>query len=79
MFFFWKCFILKLILKFEKILLEFQSAHERNVYKTVAIVGGTKKLIQNMNMESLQELRSIQKPESVVEDTLAAVIMICNA
>ncbi len=46
--------------------------------KTVAIVGSTKKLIQTMNMQSLQELRSVQKPESVLEDTLAAVIMICN-
>lgn len=57
---------------------EFQSAHERNVYKTVAIVGNTKKLVQNMSMDSLQELRSVQKPDSVVEETLAAVIMICK-
>ena len=61
-----------------KILPEFQFAHERNVYKTVAIVSNTKKQIQSMNMQSLQELRSTQKPEIVVEDTLAAVIMICN-
>lgn len=61
-----------------KILPEFQLAHERNVYKTVALVGSTKKVIENMSMESLQELRTVQKPDSVVEDTLAAVIMIRN-
>lgn len=44
----------------------------------MAIVGNAKKIIQNMKMESLQELRSVQKPDIVLEDTLAAVIMICK-
>lgn len=42
----------------------------------MAIVANTKKLIQNINMNSLQELRGIQKPEPKMEDILAAVIMI---
>jgi dynein heavy chain len=62
----------------EKILPEYQKAHERNVYKTVAIVANTKKLIQNINMTSLQELRSLQKPSTTVEDVLASVIIICK-
>jgi hypothetical protein len=44
----------------------------------VAIVSKTKKLIEDMNMHSLQELRSIQKPEAKMEDILAGVIMICK-
>ena len=56
----------------------FRLAHEKNVYKTVAIVADTKKLIKNINMQSLQELRVIQKPDQRTEDVLAAIIMICN-
>ena len=56
---------------------EYKQAHERNVYKTVAILANTKKLIQKINMTSLQELRSVQKPDQKVEDILASVIIIC--
>ena len=63
----------------KRVLPEYQSAHERNVYKTVAIVADTKKLIQNINMNSLQELRSVQKPDSRMEDILAAIIMILKS
>jgi hypothetical protein len=69
----------KKTVQLKRILPEFQSAHERNVYKTVAIVSNTKKLIQNINMNSLQELRSVQKPDSKVEDILAAIIMILKS
>ncbi|CAF0814108.1 unnamed protein product [Brachionus calyciflorus] len=69
----------KKTVQLKRILPEYQSAHERNVYKTVAIVANTKKLIQNINMNSLQELRSIQKPDSKMEDILAAVIMILKS
>ena len=62
-----------------QILPEYQTAHERNVYKTIAIVSNTKKLIQNINMQSLQELRSLQKPDTKVEEILAAVIIIRKA
>ena len=69
----------KKTVQLKRILPEFQSAHERNVYKTVAIVSNTKNLIQNINMNSLQELRSVQKPDSKVEDILAAIIMILKS
>ena len=68
----------KKTVQLKRILPEYQSAHERNVYKTVAIVANTKRLIQNVNMASLQELRSISKPSTRVEDILASVIIICN-
>ena len=57
---------------------EYQVAHERAVYKTVAIVADTKKIVQNINMDSLAELRAMNKPILEVEDLLAAVIMICT-
>ncbi len=69
----------KKTVQLKRILPEYQSAHERNVYKTVAIVANTKKLIQNINMASLQELRSIGKPSTHVEDILAAVIIILKS
>ena len=53
-------------------------SHERAVYKTVAIVADTKKIVQNINMESLAELRSTNKPLIDVEDLMAAIIMICE-
>ena len=46
------------------------------MYKTVAIVADTKKIVQNINMESLAELRSMNKAIIEVEDLLAAIIMI---
>ncbi len=69
----------KKTVQLKRVLPEYQSAHERNVYKTVAIVTDTKKLIQNINMNSLQELRSVQKPDSRMEDILAAIIMILKS
>ena len=59
-----------------QLLPEYQVSHERAVYKTVAIVADTKKIVQNINMESLAELRSMNKPVIEVEDLLAAIIMI---
>ena len=69
----------KKTVQLKRILPEFQSAHERNVYKTVAIVANTKKLIQNINMNSLQELRGVSKPSGRVEDILASVIIILKS
>lgn len=60
----------------DQILPEYQLAHERNVYKTVAVVANTKKLIQTINMDSLQELRSVQKPDTKMEDILSGIIII---
>jgi dynein heavy chain len=60
----------------KKILPEYQTAHERNVFKTVAVVSNTKALVQNINMHSLQDLRSLQKPDVKIEEILAAIIII---
>ena len=59
-----------------QLLPEYQVAHERAVYKTVAIVADTKKIVQNINLESLAELRAMQKPSIEIEDLMAAIIMI---
>ena len=61
-----------------QLLPEYQVAHERAVYKTVAIVADTKKIVQNINLESLAELRAMQKPSIEIEDLMAAIIMICE-
>ncbi len=61
-----------------QLLPEYSLAHERAVYKTVAIVADTKKIVQNINLESLSELRAMQKPVVDIEDLLAAVIVICK-
>jgi len=55
---------------------EYQVAHERAVYKTVAVVADTKKVIQNISLEGLSQLRSMQKPQNEVEDLLAAIIIL---
>lgn len=36
----------------------------------------TKNIVKEINLESLQELRSMQKPTIEIEDLMAAVIMI---
>lgn len=61
-----------------QLLPEYQVAHERAVFKAIAIVADTKKVVQNMNIESLSELRAMQKPTIDIEDLMAAVIMICE-
>ena len=52
-------------------------AHERAVFKAIAIVADTKKIVQELDIDSLAELRSTQKAALEVEDLMAAVIMIC--
>jgi len=53
-------------------------AHERAVYKAIAIVADTKKVVQDMNQDRLAELRGMNKPIIDIEDLMAAVIMICK-
>ncbi|XP_023931015.1 dynein beta chain, ciliary-like [Lingula anatina] len=67
------------IQKLKKLLPEYQVAHERAVYKAIAIVGDTKKIVQEMDMESLHELRAMQKPIIDIEDLMAAIIMILKS
>jgi dynein heavy chain, axonemal len=58
---------------------EYEVAHERAVYKTVAVAADTKKIIQNIGLDGLSELRSMQKPPKEIEELLAAIIVVCKA
>ena len=53
-------------------------AHERAVYKAIAIVADTKKVVRLMNVEELAELRAMSKPALEIEDLMAAIIMLCE-
>lgn len=66
-------------LKILQLLPEYQVAHERAVYKAIAIVADTKKVIQNMDIEKLSELRGMNKPILDIEDLMTAIIMICKS
>lgn len=48
------------------------------MYKAIAIVADTKKVVQNINIDKLHELRAMQKPIIDIEDLMAAIIMICK-
>ena len=63
----------------KRLLPEYQLTEEKNLYKCLAIATDARKLIETLDMKSLQDLRAITKPEQAVEDTLAAVIMICKS
>ncbi len=58
-----------------QVLPEYQVAHERAVFKAIAVVSDTKKVVREMDIESLGELRAMQKPVVEVEDLLAAIII----
>ena len=60
----------------KRLLPEYQLAEEKNLYKCLAIGTDARKLIETLDMKSLHELRSITKPDQLIEDVLAAVIMI---
>ncbi|XP_033103095.1 dynein heavy chain 9, axonemal-like [Anneissia japonica] len=62
--------------KLKQALPQYSLAHERAVYKTVAVVADTKKIVENIDTNSLQELRAMQKPDVDIEDLMAAIIMI---
>ncbi len=57
---------------------QYTLAHERAVYKAVSIVADTKKIVKELNIASLGELRAMQKPDVDIEDLMAAIIMICK-
>lgn len=72
-------FFINISLKILQLLPEYQVAHERAVYKAIAIVADTKKVIQNMDIEKLSELRGMNKPILDIEDLMTAIIMICES
>ena len=49
------------------------------MFKASALAIDTKKLVSEMTMEALQELRATQKPTIEVEDLMAAIIMILKS
>ncbi|XP_072166084.1 uncharacterized protein [Diadema setosum] len=67
------------ILKLKQALPRYTLAHERAVYKTVAVVADTKKVVQTLDVTSLGELRAMQKPDVDIEDLMAAIIMILKS
>lgn len=46
------------------------------MYKTVQIVGDTKKIIAGMKDEDLKELRAMQQPPTEVQELLEVIIII---
>jgi hypothetical protein len=62
----------------KRLLPEYELTQEKNLYKCLAIATDARKLIETLDMNSLQELRAITKVEQPLEDTIAAVIMICK-
>ncbi|GFS27875.1 dynein beta chain, flagellar outer arm [Elysia marginata] len=68
---------LEKITHLKKRLPEYQVAHERAVYKAIAIVADTKKVVKLMDVDDLAELRGMQKPSLEIEDLMAAIIMLC--
>nr|XP_018669150.1 dynein heavy chain 9, axonemal [Ciona intestinalis] len=63
----------------KKSLPEYELAHEKAVFKAAAIVADTKTVVKEINIQDLSELRSLQKPDSDVEDLMAAIIMILKS
>ena len=55
---------------------EYQIAHERAVFKAVAVVSDTKRVLKTLDGQGLAELRALQKPDNEIEDLLAAIIII---
>lgn len=54
----------------------YQDSHERAVFKAAAMVKETKHILAVLDQQGLSDLRSMQKPDSDVEDVLASVIII---
>ncbi|XP_070202269.1 uncharacterized protein [Littorina saxatilis] len=65
--------------RLKKLLPEYQVAHERAVYKAIAIVADTKKVVKVMDRDKLAELRAMSKPSIDIEDLMAAIIMILKS
>ena len=55
---------------------QYEEAHKRAVFKAAAIVKGTKKSLESLDDKDLSDIRSMQKPDSEIEDLLAAIIII---
>ncbi|KAM4702001.1 uncharacterized protein O3C94_002925 [Discoglossus pictus] len=70
---------LQKIKKFQKLLPEYQLAHEKAQYKCSAIVEDIKELVKQMDINALGELRAMQKPDVNIEELMASVIIILKS
>ncbi|CAF1029825.1 unnamed protein product [Adineta steineri] len=69
----------QLIVQLKRLLSEYELTEEKNLYKCLTIITDARKLIEQLDMKTLQELRLVTKAEKSVEDTLAAIIMILKS
>ncbi|XP_051786676.1 dynein axonemal heavy chain 9-like isoform X2 [Erpetoichthys calabaricus] len=69
----------KKIKKLQSLLPELHLAHERSVYKCSAIVSNIKKNVGEIDIESLGELRAMQKPDADIEDLMASIITVLKS
>jgi hypothetical protein len=60
----------------KRLLPEYELSEEKSLYKCLSIATDARKLIDSLDMKSLQELRAMTKVDAPTEDTVAAVIMI---
>ncbi|CAF1361605.1 unnamed protein product [Adineta steineri] len=62
----------------KRLLPQYELTQEKNLYKCLAIATDARKLNEQFDMKSLQELRLVTKAQKPAEDTLAAIIMISD-
>lgn len=55
---------------------DFEHAHDLAVQEKEKLVSNSRKLVMQMDQQSLAELRSLQRPPSDIEELLVAVITI---
>ncbi|KAK6473374.1 dynein beta chain [Huso huso] len=70
---------MKKIRKLQKLLPEYQLAHDRAVYKCSAIVLNIKKLVGEIDTDALGELRAMQKPDVDTEVLMASIITVLKS
>ncbi|XP_069470025.1 uncharacterized protein [Ambystoma mexicanum] len=70
---------MKRIKGFQKLLPEYQLAHEKAVYKASAIISDVRRLVKDMDIGALGELRVMQKPDVDTEELMASIIIILKS
>ncbi|GAB1609466.1 hypothetical protein Ahia01_001232200 [Argonauta hians] len=66
----------KIIQRLRKVLSDYQSGHERAVYKTTKIVANCKTLVDSLNPEELVQLKMVTEPPQEILHIFAALIII---
>ena len=62
-----------------QILPQYQLGHERAIFKSLAVVADTKKLLQRLNPIELVELRALQRaPNDHIHQVFAAIVVACT-